>query len=145
MATVLITGANRGIGLEFLRQYAAQGWEVIGTCRDPARAGEARELCDGNERITLHALDVTDSSAVEALAEQLSGTPIDLLILNAGVMGDASMRMGELDAEDFRRVLDVNVVAPAICVQAFLGAFFNSVFYAFFYNLWLSSCGDLFL
>ena len=121
MPTALITGANRGIGLELLKQYAEVGWTVIGTVRDPARAEAATALAATHESVSLHVLDVTDTAAVMALAEQLAGTAIDLLVLNAGVMGDRSMRLGELDADDFLRVLEVNVVAPAMCAQAFAG------------------------
>lgn len=119
MSTVMITGVNRGLGLEFVKQYLAAGWQVIGTCRDPAAAGELRSLAEGSDALQVYPLDVSDSSAVEALAAQLSATAIDLLILNAGVMGQASLKLGELQAEDFQQVLTVNVVAPAICIQAF--------------------------
>lgn len=118
MPTVMITGANRGIGLELLRQYSEAGWEVLGTCRDLAGAEAARSIAEGNPRVTLHELDVTDSAAVDALAGQLTGTAIDVLILNAGVMSPGSNTLGKLDAADFLRVLEVNVVAPAICAQA---------------------------
>jgi len=119
MPTAMITGANRGIGLEMLRQYSEAGWRVVGTCRDVAGAEAARAIADSNPAVTLYPLDVTDSAAVEALAEQLEGTAIDVLILNAGVMSPASNTLGKLDAADFLRVLEVNVVAPAICAQAF--------------------------
>lgn len=119
MPTVMITGANRGIGLEMLRQYSEAGWEVLGTCRDPAGAEAAQAIADSNPGVTLHPLDVTDSAAVDALAGQLAGIAIDVLILNAGVMSPASNTLGKLDAADFLRVLEVNVVAPAICAQAF--------------------------
>lgn len=120
MSTVLITGVNRGIGLEFLRQYARDGWSVIGTCRDLDAASDARAIAEGNEAVTLHELDVTDLSALNALAEALRGTAIDVLILNAGVMSHASTKLGEIDAEDFMQVLQVNVVAPVMWAQAFL-------------------------
>ena len=115
MSTVLITGVNRGIGLELLKQYAAAGWTVIGTVRDLAS-----ELAGSHDAVSLHVLDVTDTAAVNALAEQLAGTAIDVLILNAGVMGDRSVNLGGLDAGDFLRVLEVNVVAPVMCAQAFV-------------------------
>lgn len=121
MPTAMITGVNRGIGLELLRQYAENGWRVIGTCRDPATAVEVGELAAAFDGVTLYPLDVTNVVAVQSLAEQLRDLPIDVLILNAGVMSQASMRLGELDAQDFLRVLEVNVVAPAMCLQAFAG------------------------
>ena len=120
MGTVMITGVNRGIGLELLRQYANEQWTVIGTCRKLDRAAEARALADEHEGVRLHELEVTDEAAVAALAEQLQGTAIDVLILNAGMMSEASKDLGALEADDFRRVLDVNVVAQAMCLQAFV-------------------------
>jgi NAD(P)-dependent dehydrogenase (short-subunit alcohol dehydrogenase family) len=119
MSTVMITGANRGIGLEFLRQYAEAGWQVIGTCRDPSGAGAAATLAAERDNVTLHALEVTDEAAVGSLAGVLRDTPIDVLILNAGMMDPQSMALGELQASGFRRVMDVNVVAQAMCLQAF--------------------------
>jgi len=119
MDTVMITGVNRGIGLELLHQYADAGWRTIGTCRNPDEAREAREVAARHESVSLHALEVTDTDAVEALADALRGAAIDVLILNAGMMGQRSMILGELDAEEFRQVLDVNVVAQAMCLQAF--------------------------
>ena len=119
MPTALITGVNRGLGLEFIRQYATAGWQVIGTCRDLAAADEARALAEQHANLTLYPLDVTDTAAVQALADQLAGTAIDVLVLNAGMMSDGSHVLGKLDAEDFLRVLSVNVVAPAMCLQAF--------------------------
>ena len=81
MPTVLITGANRGLGLEFARQYAAEGWRVIATCRDPERADALHSL--GAE---VHQLEVTDRAAIAALAAKLAAERIDLMIANAGVM-----------------------------------------------------------
>lgn len=83
MPTVLITGANRGIGLQFAQQYVQDGWRVIAACRDPARATALVEMLPVND---IRPLDVTDPGSVQALAEDLSGQPIDLLIANAGVM-----------------------------------------------------------
>lgn len=119
MPTVMITGVNRGIGLEFLRQYAGAGWHVIGTCRSIADAADAVAIAAERSEVTLHELEVTDAIAVNTLAEMLHDTPIDVLILNAGLMGKQSMQLGELHANDFRQVLEVNVVAQAMCLQAF--------------------------
>ena len=119
MRTVLITGANRGIGLEFVRQYAENGWRVIATCRDPSAADEASQLAAQHETVTLHPLEVTDSAAVSALAAELKGTAIDVLLLNAGVMGKDSLALGQLDPSDFLEVMNVNVVTPAMGLQAF--------------------------
>lgn len=115
MATVLVTGANRGLGLEFARQYAADGWRVIATCRDPANASELAGL-QGNIRI--EALDVNDFNAVDALAEKLSDVCIDILINNAGIGGP---RQGPMDMveQGFLDVLHTNTLAPLKVSQAF--------------------------
>ncbi|MEE4280231.1 MAG: SDR family oxidoreductase [Halieaceae bacterium] len=126
MHTIMITGANRGIGLELLKQYAASGARVIATCRDPSSADEASALARAHDSVSLHALEVSDPEAVNALATQLLGSTVDVLILNAGMMGKDSTTLGELEADDFRRVLDVNVVAQAMCLQAFAPLVANS-------------------
>ncbi|WP_439101649.1 SDR family oxidoreductase [Congregibacter sp.] len=118
MPTVLITGVNRGLGLEFIRQYAAAGWTVLGTCRDPDSAGEARELAAAAPNVTLYKLDVGDAGAIAALADTLRGVAIDVLILNAGIMAERT-GLGTFKAEDFRHVMNINVVAPALFIQAF--------------------------
>ncbi|MBX3373137.1 MAG: SDR family oxidoreductase [Phycisphaeraceae bacterium] len=112
----LITGANRGIGLEFARQLAADGWTVIGTARAPA---DAVDLAATGARV--EALDVADPASVEALAKRLDGTPIDLLINNAG--RGASPRSGKLSGIDFdavRDVIAVNTIGPMRVTQALL-------------------------
>lgn len=86
MPSVFVTGANRGLGLEFVRQYSADGWHVFAACRDPDRADDLRKIADGSGgRTTVHALDVSDRNAVRALAKALTD-PIDILINNAGQM-----------------------------------------------------------
>ena len=119
MPTVLITGVNRGLGLEFIRHYGATGWQVLGTCRDLAAAGEARAVAEAHDNVTLYSLDVSDAAAISALAAELQGTAIDVLILNAGVMGQASLVLGELDQADFEQVMAINTVSPALLIQAF--------------------------
>ncbi|MDB4476176.1 SDR family oxidoreductase [bacterium] len=120
MPSLLITGVNRGLGLEFITQYVAVGWTVIGTCRDPEGASEAQALAAASPKLSLHKLDVSDFDAVSALAETLKNTPIDVLILNAGMMAERT-GLGTFNAKDFLQVLNVNVVAPAIFIQAFAG------------------------
>ena len=112
--TVLITGANRGIGLELARQYAAAGWRVIGTARKPDAASELREL-----DASIVQLDVTDPSSVERWAQDLAGTPIDLLINNAGIQ-PLMWTLEEVDFDDFERALAVNTVGPVRVTRALL-------------------------
>ncbi len=111
MATVLITGANRGIGLALAKAYARDGDTVIATCRSPGEADELRAT--GAE---IHELEVTSQASVNALVETLDGRGIDLLIHNAGV-GDRRA-FGDLDYADFARVLEINTIAPLRVIEA---------------------------
>jgi len=112
MATIVITGANRGIGLELARQYAADGHEVIRTMRGPDRADPPFG--------TTMALDVTDAASVEKFAAALDGRPIDLLINNAGISGPARQGATDMDFDGFAQVLDANVLGPLRVTQALL-------------------------
>jgi NAD(P)-dependent dehydrogenase (short-subunit alcohol dehydrogenase family) len=112
--TVLITGANRGIGLELARQYAADGWHVIGTARRPDAADELRAT-----GASIVQLDVADADSVARMAEELAGEPIDVLINNAGIL--PQMRtLADIDFDKYQQVLAVNTVGPARVTQALL-------------------------
>lgn len=126
MPRALVTGANRGLGLELVRQYAAEGWEVLACCREPAAATELRALADGAGQVEPLALDVTDLAATDALAARLAGRPIDVLVANAGVYSvtpgrrdDAGQSLGDMDYEAWERVLRVNTLAPFKLAEAF--------------------------
>ena len=113
MPTVLITGAGRGLGLELARQYIADGWNVMGTVRNPS----ATKTLEGMGARAL-LLDVTDFDAVKRFPEQLRGEPIDLLICNAGITGRRGMALGSFDYEDWDKVLRVNVLGAAATIDA---------------------------
>lgn len=119
--TVLITGSNRGIGLEFTRQYADRGWRVIATCRHPDKAANLQALAAANPYVIIEQLDVTDHAAIDALAEKYRGTPIDLLLNNAGISGGLeNQQFGRINFSVFRDVYAVNVVGPLKMAEAFI-------------------------
>lgn len=115
MTTVLITGTNRGIGLEFVKQYAAEGLDVIACCRAPDHAKELKAI-RGNIRIV--ALDVADEKSIESLKASLAGMPIDILINNAGISGPRNMPHGAIDMKEWLDVFAVNSVAPVAIAVA---------------------------
>lgn len=117
MPTAFITGASRGIGLEFARQYLADGWRVIGTCRDPSNAKELSGL-DGD--VDVHALDVTDHAQVQALAKSLKREAIDVLLNNAGIYGPKPSPFGGVDYDAWKQVLEVNTMAPLKVCECFV-------------------------
>jgi len=112
MPTVLITGAARGLGLEFARQYAKAGWEVVATCRTPDHATALGALARGAEgRVAVAALDMLDAPGARRLVQGLGRRPIDLLIANAGLLGPRDYTPDVDDAE-WGEVMRVNVMAP---------------------------------
>ena len=116
MPTVLITGAGRGLGLEFARQYAADGWTVHAACRDPEAAAALRGLGDG---VRLARMDVTAAEQVAELADKLRGVAIDLLLNNAGIYGPREYPLGQIDFAAWAEVLRVNTLAPLRVAAAF--------------------------
>jgi NAD(P)-dependent dehydrogenase (short-subunit alcohol dehydrogenase family) len=118
MPTVLVTGANRGLGLEFARQYLGKGWRVLACCRHPATAHELQALAGPALRVL--ALDVRDHAAIAALAAEVD-EPIDLLLNNAGIYGPNGMDVGQIDYAAWAEVLAVNTLAPMRLVECFLG------------------------
>jgi NAD(P)-dependent dehydrogenase (short-subunit alcohol dehydrogenase family) len=121
MPSALITRANRGIGLEFARQYLAEGWHVYAACRDPDSASELRRLADGSgQKLRILALDVTDPSSIKAVAAELEGQAIDLLLNNAGVMGARGQTIGNIDYGAWAKVLDANTMGPMRVSEAFV-------------------------
>jgi NAD(P)-dependent dehydrogenase (short-subunit alcohol dehydrogenase family) len=121
MPSTLITGANRGIGFEFARQYLADNWQVYAACRDPSSASELRRIADGSGgKLQVLSMDVSDLASVRAAAVELKGKPIDLLINNAGVGGPRGQTIGNINYETWTRVLDINTLGPMRVAEAFV-------------------------
>ncbi|MGB1876612.1 MAG: SDR family oxidoreductase [Rhodospirillaceae bacterium] len=118
--TVLVTGANRGVGLEFVTQYAARGWTVIAGCRDTKKAQDLQDLAASDSKITVEPLDVTNVSQIGALASKYDNTAVDVVINNAGQYGDLDRQSwGSLDPALFHEIMDVNVIGPMKVSEAF--------------------------
>jgi len=115
--TVLITGASRGIGLEFARQYAQDGWRVHACCRQPGKAEGLKEALNGKNGL-IHGLDVTDGASIQDMTHAVDDEPIDVLINNAGIMPDDRKADGTMDYEAWEAALRTNVIAPFRVVEA---------------------------
>ncbi len=126
--TVLITGANSGLGLEFAKQYAAKGWTVFATHRRDTMPEELAELSSEHRNVQVAKMDVSSPEQVEALAAKLRGQPIDVLINNAGIFRvgdwldetDTNQVFGTLNYEHFDDIMRVNVRGPMIVSEAFI-------------------------
>lgn len=118
---VLITGANRGIGFEFVKQYAAKGWYVIAGVRRPDAATDLQALAEEYSQVTIEPLDVCDLSSVDALAARLEGQSIDVLINNAGFFGEfGNQGFGALDFDQFDLFMRTNARGPLKMSEAFV-------------------------
>ncbi|EGR1585343.1 SDR family oxidoreductase [Vibrio parahaemolyticus] len=126
MKTVFITGANRGLGLELVKQYAQRGWHVIACCRDINSAVELSLLSLAYPTIRIHTLDVSNEFHILALTEKFADTAIDVLIHNAGVSGDECESLGNMGQNEWINVLKVNTIAPMLITQALLNSILAS-------------------
>ena len=133
MPTILVTGASRGLGLEFTRQYASDGWDVIACCRSPISADELNTLAGQNTGISVEQLDVQDHAQIDALAEEYEDRPIDVLLNNAGLIGPLPyeehierQRFGTTDYTVWDTVLRTNTYGPLKMTEAFVEHVANS-------------------
>ena len=120
MATWLVTGASRGLGLEFVRQLADRGERVIATCRGDHSMRGLDALYDTRENFQVMELEVADDKSIAALGRQLEGQAIDVLINNAGIYGSRGLSLGKLDGDDWAEVMRVNCIAPVLLAQTLL-------------------------
>ena len=119
MPSIMITSANRGLGLEFARQYAADGWHIFAACRNPQSAVDLRDLArDGS--VTIFPMDVTDPLSVEHAKTEFAGEAVDVLINSAGIFGKQNQKAGSVDYETWKQVLDVNTLGPLRVIEAFI-------------------------
>jgi len=120
MSTILITGANRGLGFEFARQYAADKWGVLAASRQPEKSAELKQLAAQHPTVVLHRLDVTDDASVQDFADKLDGKPIDVLLHSAGIYPREGQHIGEIDYDGWREALDTNLFGVLRVTEALL-------------------------
>jgi NAD(P)-dependent dehydrogenase (short-subunit alcohol dehydrogenase family) len=120
MTTALITGSNRGLGLEFVRQFVRAGCNVIATCRNPDAANDLRaEAAKSGGKVEIHGLDAADRQSITKLSEKLRGRPIDFLLSNAAISGNKFGPVNELDEAQWLDVFRTNVLGPTYLAGAF--------------------------
>ena len=125
--TVLVTGSNRGMGLEFVAQYAERGWSVIATSRSPSDDYDLIELAKDNPKIQIEQMDVTKTSEISNLAEKYQNQSIDLLINNAGMSGDRrNQAWGQIDQNEFTKLISINAFGALKVAEAFSKNIANS-------------------
>lgn len=118
MATVLITGANRGIGLEMARQYAEAGDKVIACVRDPDSATELKDIAKSGD-VTLEKMELGDFDSITAMRKRVGDQPIDIIINNAGWVGGSKQGIDDVDIAEWHRTLDINTIGPLILAREF--------------------------
>jgi len=121
MPTLLITGANRGIGLELCKQYVEQGWRVFATCRTPDDAEELKNIETSSKGLlSIHALDVSNEYQMSELQKTLKNVPIDILLNNAGVYGYRAAEFGKSDSDAWDEAVAINLLAPMKMMEHFV-------------------------
>jgi NAD(P)-dependent dehydrogenase (short-subunit alcohol dehydrogenase family) len=119
MGTALVTSANRGIGHEFTRQYAAEGWHVFAACRHPDSAKNLQRLAV-SKPVDILEMDVTNSESIKRAAAIVAGKPIDILINTAGIIGVPNQTAGNMDYESWAEVLNINTMGPLRVAEQFV-------------------------
>lgn len=117
MATVLITGTNRGIGYKFVEKFLLRGDRVLATCRNIEAAEELRQLGAAHSGLEILELDVSSSQSLQNLPNLLNGEAIDILLSNAGVYGPKNTAFGDVDGPEWASVLQINAIAPLLLTQ----------------------------
>ena len=120
MQSILITGSNRGLGLEWSRQYAELGWRVYATCRFPEQADALQQLAVQYPSLSMHHLDVTDTSHIQQLANTLQDQPLDILVNNAGVYFErwGKDTLGSIDYAAWLETYQVNILGAVQVTEA---------------------------
>lgn len=128
MKTILITGANRGIGLELTEQYLKDGWQVLACCRDPQKANELMQLeKNASDQLKIFELDVSDEKSIQKLSEKLANEKIDILFNNAGILADPrptteffQQQIGSVTQQMLMESFKINTAGPLLLAQALL-------------------------
>jgi NAD(P)-dependent dehydrogenase (short-subunit alcohol dehydrogenase family) len=118
--SILITGTNRGIGLEFVKHYLKNNEKVIATCRNRNSAKDLLELENTTNNLSLVELDVSNPNSINNFTSKIAGLPIDTFISNAGVSGPKNIEFGNFDAKEWLDVFNINTIAPLIITQKIL-------------------------
>lgn len=123
MLSILVTGSNRGLGLEWVRQYAGLGWRVYATCRFPGQASDLQQLAEQYATISIHQLDVTNADHIQQLGQVLQDTPLDILVNNAGVYFErwGKDKLGTIDYAAWLETLKVNTLGVVRMTEALRG------------------------
>lgn len=122
MPSILITGSNRGLGLEWARHYVTQGWQVYATCRAPEQAEELQRLAGLEDNLSIHRLDVTRLEEIDKLSSELNGAALDILLNNAGVYYErwGKDRLGTIDYQSWQDTFQVNTQGPMRLSEALI-------------------------
>jgi len=117
---ILITGANRGIGLEMVKYGMEQGWRIFACCRNPHNAESLFNVAKlSNGQISVHIADMMELSTLQALSYELRNDPIDILVNNAGIYGSDKNTFGGVDVDSWMQAFKINSIAPLKMVEAF--------------------------